>query len=115
SIRLLREGGTLGMVLPAKLIRSLAPGGARALLLSEMTLASIDDHGLDQRAVFDADAFTATIVARRCRTGDATVRVRMTRGPASELRFDVRARDLPLRTRDPRAPWLLAPPDCADA
>ncbi|HEX6133943.1 MAG TPA: hypothetical protein VFZ24_08265 [Longimicrobiales bacterium] len=117
SLRLLREGGTLGMVLPAKLIRSLAPGGARALLQSDARITSIEDHSLDQRAVFDADAFTAAIVARRCASADpaARVRVRMTRRCVPDLSFDVRASELPLRPGDARAPWLLAPPDGAAA
>lgn len=139
SLRLLRDGGTLGMVLPAKLMRSLAPGGARALLLETSCIASIEDHSLDQRAVFDADAFTCVIVARKHGSGasiqgtcldggehrddpsgrgndrDSEVRVRMTRGQQRELRFTVQDVDLPLRTGDVRAPWLLAPPECAAA
>lgn len=122
SLRLLRDGGTLGMVLPAKLIRSLAPGGARALLLSDARITSIDDHSLDQRAVFEADAFTAVLVAQR--TGDSgaagaaptpDVSVRMTRGEGQEIRFRAAHADLPLRPHDPRSPWLLAPPACAGA
>ncbi|MGH7466159.1 MAG: Eco57I restriction-modification methylase domain-containing protein, partial [Longimicrobiales bacterium] len=133
SLRLLQAGGTLGMVLPAKLIRSLAPGGARSLLLSETDIASIEDHSLNQRAIFDADAFTAVLVAqRKARTDDGAddgagdlrpsdhrsagppaIRVRMTRGAADDLRFTIAATDLPLRPGDARSPWLLAPPDCA--
>ncbi|HEX2167458.1 MAG TPA: hypothetical protein VHG09_09540, partial [Longimicrobiales bacterium] len=140
SLRLLRDGGTMGMVLPAKLIRSLAPGGARALLLAQSRIASIDDHSLDQRAVFDADAFTAVLVAQRVEPHAAaassvsapssesvsfpasahcastpTVRVRMTRGESAALQFTMRAEDLPLRPGDPRSPWLLAPPECVAA
>jgi hypothetical protein len=140
---LLRPGGTLGMVLPAKLIRSLAPGGARALLLADTYLTSVVDHSLDQRAVFDADAFTAVLVARRRDEAPAAtygtaavsvppapvspgaaiattraapdVDVRMTRGNGRELRFSIAPADLPLRIDDVRSPWLLAPPDCAAA
>src|SRR5690606_16977607 len=131
SLGLLRAGGTLGIVLPAKLMRSLAPGGARALLLESSCIVSVEDHSLDQRAVFDADAFTCTIVARktdslpppasqiRCDVGHAArngavgnvVRVRMTRGEQRELRFTVRDTDLSLRPGDMRSPWLLAPPE----
>jgi hypothetical protein len=125
SLRLLRDGGTLGIVLPAKLIRSLAPGGARALLLADTRIASIEDHSLNQRAVFDADAFTAVLVAQRVDGSEATspspalrrpqVHVRMTRGDSSELRFTIAETDLSLRAGDARSPWLLAPPDCAAA
>jgi hypothetical protein len=122
SLSLLRPGGTLGMVLPAKLIRSLAPGGARALLLADTHLTSVVDHSLDQRAVFDADAFTAVLVARRrdevpstSAARDPDVDVHMTRSGGRELRFSIAAADLSLRTGDVRSPWLLAPPDCAAA
>lgn len=116
SIHLLRPGGTLGMLLPAKLLRSIAPGGARALLLADARITYIEDHSLDQRAVFRADAFTAAIVARRtAQCDEQPVRVRMTRGAAMGLEFDVDRADLPLRRGDDRAPWLLAPPDCAEA
>ncbi|MBR9991367.1 MAG: hypothetical protein KFH98_16505 [Gemmatimonadetes bacterium] len=140
SLRRLRAGGTLGLVLPAKLIRSLAPGGARALLMNDARISSIEDHSLDQRAIFDADAFTAVLVAERAvldghaeldgraelenraelegRTGPSSrppVRVRMTRDGVSDLCFHVADVDLPLRPGDVRSPWLLAPPDCADA
>jgi len=118
SIRLVRDGGTLGMVLPAKLLRSLAPGGARALLLESTCIVTIEDHALDQRAIFEADSFTAVLIAQRCAAPpppDHAVHVRMTRGDNAELRFDIRTADLPLRADDIRSPWLVAPPDCAAA
>ena len=119
SLRLLRVRGTLGMVLPAKLFRSLAPGGARALLLCDTHIATIEDHSLDQRAVFDADAFTAVVIARRIDAAEPgappAVSVRMTRGAGSPLDFVVDHAALPLRAGDVRSPWLLAPPGCAAA
>jgi hypothetical protein len=119
GIRLLAPGGTLGMLLPAKLIRSLYAGGARALLLRTMHVVSIEDHSLDQRAIFDADAFTAVLIARRPREAallpDAPVRVRVTRPQREELRFELPASALPLRAGDDHAPWLIAPPACAAA
>ena len=119
SLRLLRVRGTLGMVLPAKLFRSLAPGGARALLLGDTHLSSIADHSLDQRAVFDADAFTAVVIAQRIDPAEPiappAVSVRMTRNDGGPLDFVVDHADLPLRAGDVRSPWLLAPPGCAAA
>ncbi|HSK20260.1 MAG TPA: hypothetical protein VK912_13995 [Longimicrobiales bacterium] len=119
SLRLLRVRGTLGMVLPAKLFRSLAPGGARALLLGDTHISSIEDHSLDQRAVFDADAFTAVVIAQRVDAAEAgtppAVSVRMTRSNGDPLEFVADRADLPLRPGDVRSPWLLAPPGCAAA
>ena len=68
SLRLLAPGGTLGMLLPAKAIRSLYGAGARSMLLTGTRLASIEDHSLDQRSIFHADAFTATVVATKAGT-----------------------------------------------
>jgi hypothetical protein len=112
SIRLLRNDGTLAMVLPAKLLRSLAPGGARALLLNEAPVTSIEDHSLEQRAVFDADAFTTMITATRAPQPPPLVRVRLAR-QGNDLDFDVPRDQLPLVSGDVRAPWLLAPPETA--
>jgi hypothetical protein len=127
GVRLLAPGGTLGMLLPAKLIRSLYAGGARALLLRDTRLVAIEDHSLDQRAIFDADAFTAVVIARRPDAapdtssqaapggGGGAVRVRVTRPDRDELRFELPTAELPLRPGDPNAPWLLAPPGCTAA
>src|SRR5690606_23564234 len=43
SLRLLRPGGTLAMLLPAKMFRSLYGAGARSLLLREADLIRIED------------------------------------------------------------------------
>lgn len=69
SLRLLAPGGTLGMLLPAKAIRSLYGAGARSMLLTGTRLASIEDHSLDQRSIFRADAFTVAVVATKEETG----------------------------------------------
>lgn len=70
GLALLRPGGALGMLLPAKLLRSLYGGAARRMLLSQTSIASIDDHSLDQRSVFRADAFTVAIVAAKRGSGE---------------------------------------------
>jgi hypothetical protein len=120
SVRLLAEHGTLGMLLPAKLFRSLYAGGARELLSRHMRIARIEDHGLDHRGLFDADAFTAVVVARRAGAAEsaasaaaaAMVRVTMTRCGLPPLQFDVSQHELPLLPGDEQAPWLLAPTAC---
>ena len=65
SIRLLAPRGTLALLLPAKALRSLYGGGGRELLLRETRIHSIEDHSLDQRSIFRADAFAAAIIAQR--------------------------------------------------
>jgi len=128
AIRLLAPGGVLAMLLPAKMLRSMYGAGGRRLLLAETDLVALEDHSLDQRAIFRADAFAAAVVARK-RPGAAppgpavpdqrhdpgACRVTMTRRGVPPLRFEVRAADLPLVPGDPDSPWLLAPPDVARA
>lgn len=128
SIRLLNDGGVLAMLLPAKMLRSLYAGGARALVADRLDIISIEDFALDQRSVFRADAFTCAIVARKrpaaspaaarppqvaaCRPG---IHVRMTRRNVPDLEFDISCDGIPLIPGDPAAPWLLAPPEAARA
>jgi hypothetical protein len=119
SIRLLRENGTLALLLPSKLFRSLYAGGGRELLAQTVHIARLEDHSLDHRGVFDADAFTAVLLASRASPAQhdpaAAVHVTLTRAGAEPLRFHVNERELPLREGDARAPWLLAPPGCSAA
>jgi hypothetical protein len=118
ALGLLNEHGTLALLLPAKLIRSLYAGGARELLLDHARLTTIEDHSLDHRSTFDADAFTSVIIAHAPgpdTPADAAVTVSMRHAGGATLHFDVAARDLPLDPGDARAPWLLAPPPVRDA
>ncbi|MEO5509203.1 MAG: hypothetical protein ABIS27_01135, partial [Longimicrobiales bacterium] len=124
SLSLLNDGGTLGMLLPAKTLRSAYGGAARALLLRDTQIAAIEDYGLDQRAIFRADAFTMALVARkvampRCPATLAgcpsdnreTVQVRLVRRGVEPLDFAINQCDLPAVPGDNTSPWMLAPPD----
>lgn len=128
SIRLLAPGGVLALVLPAKVLRSLYGAGARRMLLRELDIAVLEDHSLDQRSIFRADAFASVLVARRrgttaqntVRQGDTAdagdrpsappVRITLVRRGVEPLRFTLDADDLPILPGDPEAPWLLVPP-----
>ncbi len=113
AVRALAPDGVLAMVLPSKALRSLYGGGARRMLLRDTQVVSIEDHGLDQRAIFRADAFAATLVARKPArpNGPGVVRVTMARRGVAPLRFALPQDRLPAVPGDPAAPWLLAPPD----
>jgi hypothetical protein len=122
SVRLLRQHGTLALLLPAKLFRSLYAAGARELLLTATRLGVIEDFALDHRGMFDADAFTGVIVATseqqatHVAAGDGgEVEVTLGRAGTQPLRFRMATAELPLRVGDARSPWLLAPPGCAAA
>ena len=108
ALALLAPGGTLGMLLPAKVIRSLYGGSARRLLVRDTSIASVEDHSLDQRSIFRADAFTTAIVAARGRK-IGTTRVTMIRRGRKRLAFTIEQSELPLFPDDIESPWLLAP------
>lgn len=115
SLRLLAPGGVLALLLSAKTFRALYGGAARRMLLRDLQLVLIEDHALDQRAIFQADAFAGVLVARKtdgspAAAGAGAVRVRLTRRGVDPLEFRLDAADLPLFPDDPTSPWLLAPP-----
>jgi N-6 DNA Methylase len=100
--------GVLALLVPAKLWRSLAGGGTRALLARDARLLRVEDWS-EAPCTFDAAVYPSVVVATRGARGpdevDATVRrraieVTWTTTPAS-IRFD---------TADPASPWLLLPP-----
>jgi hypothetical protein len=116
SCRLLAPGGVLAVLIPAKAMRALYGAGARRMLLRDLEFAMIEDHALDHRSIFRADAFAAILIARKpvcgpARPGGPGLRVRMVRRGVDPLEFRTRATDLPLFPDDPASPWLLAPED----
>lgn len=120
GLELLGPGGVLALLLPSKAFRSLSAGAARKLVTERAGLLAIEDHALDHRAIFRADAFAGVLVARKADDpqaagpnggNEAVVRVRMTHRCSPRLRFEARCEDLMLDRADPRSPWLLVPPD----
>lgn len=112
AIRVLAAGGIVAMLLPAKLLRSLFAAGARRLLLTEMDVLRIEDRSLDTGSSFDADAFVATVIARRKQArqlAQPRVRVVMHRAHVEKLECSLDPAELPLIPGDVDAPWLLAP------
>ncbi|MBI4540953.1 MAG: hypothetical protein HY704_15730 [Gemmatimonadetes bacterium] len=115
SLELLRPGGTLAILLPAKCLRALYGATARAMLLRCATLVALEDHALDQNAIFSADSFVAMLVLRKEPAPPRhLVRVRVTRRSRSPVEFRVGQTLLPSGP-EPGAPWLLAPPPVAEA
>jgi hypothetical protein len=116
---LLGDGGTMALLLPAKLWRSLAGGGVRKLLGDRAELVLLEDH-VNGNSRFDASVYPSLLVCRnkshpRPRLDDASERkdtlglmrceVRDRNGavswtlPAAALAFD----------DTPGSPWLLIP------
>jgi hypothetical protein len=111
AISLLLPGGILAIVLPAKFLRTASAGAARELMLRTMEIVSIEDHSLDQRSIFAADAFTSIVVARKHHGTPQTadVAVTMIRRNVAPLSFSVRSDQLRFAESDPRSLWLIAP------
>ncbi|MCU0633373.1 MAG: N-6 DNA methylase [Gemmatimonadaceae bacterium] len=115
ALRLLRPGGAMAFLLPAKLWRSLAGGPLRALLHTHAIVREIHDLA-DGPALFHAATYPSLLVAQRPEataapdgvTDASTVTVSVARR-TTRPHFVIRRGTLHL---DPRvtAPWLLAPP-----
>ena len=111
SLALVREKGTIALLVPAKLWKSLAGGGVRRRLTQAATLRLVEDWS-DAPTLFDAAVYPSFVVA--------------TRGTAPNVvRATVHRRDLVVRwptttTALPfddsaGSPWLILPPDARAA
>jgi Eco57I restriction-modification methylase len=117
SLRLLRPGGTLALLLPAKLWRSLAGGGVRRLLQQESRVAVLEDWS-EARAAFDAAVYPSVIIARRRIAPHQAECAAHARAIVVAIHLRERAvtwtapRPLTLALDEsPGSPWLLLPPD----
>ena len=123
SLQLLAPNGVLGLLVPAKLWRTLSGGGVRRLLLEESELRVLHDWA-DAPALFDAAAYPSLLVAQRAQavTNEPAVAPTSRRArphgppPVScgvtrrrTVHFERDATTLPLQG-DPAAPWVLLPP-----
>jgi hypothetical protein len=117
SCDLLRPAGVLALLVPAKLWRSLAGGGTRALLAEKTQVVLIEDHSAD-RAGFDAAVYPSLVVCRRrprsVPSGAPEAAAGIIRcgvvSPAGTYRWESSAAKLQLDdTRG--SPWLLLPSD----
>jgi hypothetical protein len=110
SADLLSPRGTMALLLPTKLWRSLAGGGVRQLLLDRTEIVALLDLS-ESHSQFDAAVYPSLLVARRCEDrsnngNDLKVEVhrphRATRwtGPRELLALD----------DTPGSPWILLPP-----
>ncbi|HYW33106.1 MAG TPA: N-6 DNA methylase [Gemmatimonas sp.] len=131
SARLLASDGTLALLLPAKLWRTLAGGGVRRLLAADLHLRTIRDWS-DAPSLFDAAVYPSLVVAQRRHSLVAEHATHAPHSPhsphaspaasmgarpikvvvnkhESAARFTVRPRHLSL-DGDPAAPWILLPP-----
>jgi methylase of polypeptide subunit release factors len=128
SISLTKADGTVALLVPAKLWRSLAGGGVRSYLLRNTNLVELHDL-TESRQLFEAAVYPSVIVARR--TFDRAAETPLLTGEtsAAESSFPLRAvlhrREsamhwsmdsacLPFDATD-GSPWLILPPEVRSA
>lgn len=116
SCELLLPRGTLALLLPTKLWRSLAGGGVRQLLFDRTDVVALEDLA-ESHSQFDAAVYPSLLVARRkADRRDASApavraAVRTTQGA---IRWSC-ARDLLPIDSTPGSPWVLIPPSARRA
>lgn len=117
SMRLLRPGGVLSLLVPSKLWQSLAGGGVRRLLVEESRLVELEDLA-EAPALFDAATYPSLVVAERWNgTSNDTpgeLLAATHRSGCAALRWRLPRRMLPFDD-SPGSPWLILPPEVRTA
>src|SRR5262249_50239246 len=118
SLRLLRPGAVLSLLVPVKLWRSLAGGGVRRLLTEESRVLELEDYS-EAPTTFDAAVYPSLLVAERWSGADGSetpgqiVAASHRRG-GGPLVWRLPRRTLALDD-SPGSPWLVLPSDVRDA
>jgi hypothetical protein len=110
SCELLTAGGTLALLLPTKLWRSLAGGGVRQLLANRTDIVALEDLS-ESHSQFDAAVYPSLLVARRHAEHPSTS-APATRAAVRTAHGVIRwscPRDLLPFDTTPGSPWVLIP------
>jgi hypothetical protein len=116
SCDLLRPGGTMALLLPSKLWRSLAGGGVRQLLLDRTEMVTLEDLA-DSGSQFEAAVYPSLLVSRKRPRVPQTARQQCdarVRLPDRTVRWSVRPEALRF-DETPGSPWILLPPPARKA
>lgn len=119
AVKLCAPGGTIGLLLPVKLWRSLAGGGVRAFVASSSRIVRVEDHA-HTAGGFDAAVYPSLLIAKR-HADDAsrappksTIDISVHDGRSGAAEWRLTPAQLAFdETRG--APWLLLPPDARRA
>jgi len=109
SVLLARDGGVAGLLVPAKLWRSLAGGGIRAFLRRHTRIAELEDWS-EAQPTFDAAVYPSLVVAQRAAPTPGADVAMAEHHRNRALRWTVSSHALPIDD-SPGAPWLWLPPD----
>jgi N-6 DNA Methylase len=117
SVRLLRPGAVMSLLVPAKLWQSLAGGGVRRLLTEESRIVELEDL-TEAPSSFDAAVYPSLVVAERWSGADddwpgEIIAACHHRGCGS-LRWRLPRRTLAF-DETPGSPWLILPPEVRHA
>lgn len=112
GLELLRPGGILAFLIPAKLAHALYGGGLRARLLEHTSLLLLDDHSRDDARLFQAVTYPLVMVCRKepPASGHRTELTLRTRRRIA-VPSTTRQKTLPIWPADPASPWCLVPED----
>jgi hypothetical protein len=108
SVGLASPRGSVALLLPAKLWRSLAGGGVRRLLSDRAQLRAIEDWS-DAPSSFDAAVYPSVLIVSR--SASAPELIAGVRKRSLELEWKGAPESIRLARDDPASPWLLLPPD----
>jgi len=111
ALALVREQGTVALLVPAKLWKSLAGGGVRRRLTQSTALRVVEDWS-DAPAVFDAAVYPSFVVATRGTAPNAVHATVHRRDLA--VRWPTTTTALPFDDSS-GSPWLILPPDARAA
>lgn len=107
---LLQPGGTLALIVPAKLWRSLAGGGVRHLLRTTVDIHELHDLTRASQS-FDAAVYPSIVTARRPRPDEVSGNVKVVSHHRDGVRrWTTSSGTLPFDS-SAGSPWLLVPPD----
>jgi hypothetical protein len=105
-----RRGGTVALLVPAKLWRSLSGAGVRRLIASHGILCRVEDW-TDAPCAFDAAVYPSVLVVQRDRVIDAPLTAVAVHRGALTAHWCAAAESLQFGGEDSASPWLLLPPD----
>ena len=108
GLALTASGGVLALLVPAKLWRSLAGGGTRALLADEARLVRLEDWS-EAPCAFDAAVYPSVVVATRRAQGTSELHAAIRRR-SIEVTWETTPAAIRFQSTDPASPWLLMPP-----
>ncbi|MFU8803088.1 MAG: Eco57I restriction-modification methylase domain-containing protein, partial [Bradymonadaceae bacterium] len=116
SLELLRPGGRLCALVPAKLFRSLH-GSALRTMIAEHHLESVEDFSEADRAMFEATTYPSIVHIKKASAentprgplGDEDVRVALWQGERRTV-WTTKKKHLYALGKDPGEPWLFVAP-----